>query len=260
MRILMIGDIVGKPGRKVLKTLLPQVVSEHGVDYVIANGENSAGGKGITRDVAAELFNMGVDVITTGNHVWDNKDVYNFIDAEPRLLRPANYPGDCPGRGFNIYDGPRGWRIAVVNVSGRVFMSALDCPFITIDFVLKQIEHKADLIVVDFHAEATSEKQTFAYYVDGRVNAVLGTHTHVQTADERILERGTAYISDVGMTGPRDSILGVKREQVLNRFLTQRPVYLEVASGPNHMDAVILEISDDTLTSRSISRIHIVVE
>ncbi|MGE5404613.1 MAG: YmdB family metallophosphoesterase, partial [Candidatus Saccharibacteria bacterium] len=191
MRILFIGDIVGKPGRKAIKDLVRKVAAEHKIDFVIANGENAAGGKGITRDVARELFDAGIEVLTMGNHVWDNKDVYNFIDDEPRLIRPANYPGDCPGRGYNVFAGPNGYRIGIVNLSGRVFMGDLDSPFACIDYILKKLEGQAEIVIVDLHAEATSEKIAFSYYVEGKVTAVLGTHTHVQTADEKILPGGT---------------------------------------------------------------------
>ncbi|MGE5416942.1 MAG: TIGR00282 family metallophosphoesterase [Acidobacteriota bacterium] len=242
MRILFIGDIVGKPGRKAVKELVRKIMDEHKIDFVIANGENAAGGKGITRDVAKELFDAGVDVLTMGNHVWDNKDVYNFIDDEPRLIRPANYPGDCPGRGYNVFPGPNGYRIGIINISGRVFMGDLDSPFTTIDYILKKLEGQTEIIIVDIHAEATSEKIAFSYYIEGKVTAILGTHTHVQTSDEKILPGGTAYITDVGMTGPSDSVLGVTKELSIQKFLTQRPVGFDVASGPSQFDAVVIEI------------------
>lgn len=245
MRILFIGDIVGKPGRKAVKELLKKTVEENKIDFVIANGENAAGGKGITRDVAKELFDAGIEVLTMGNHVWDNKDVYNFIDDEPRLIRPANYPGDCPGRGYNVFSGPNGYRIGIINISGRVFMGDLDSPFTAIDYILKKLEGQAEIIIVDLHAEATSEKIAFAYYVEGKVTAVLGTHTHVQTADDKVFSGGTAYISDVGMTGPSDSVLGVTKELAIQKFLSQRPIGFEVASGPSQFDAVVIEIDDN---------------
>ncbi len=260
MQILMIGDIVGRPGRKAISTFLPQVIKEHKVDFVIANGENAAGGRGITRDITEEFLQQGIEVITMGNHVWDNRDILGFIDHEPRLLRPANYPEDCPGRGYNIFWGPAGRRIAVINVSGRVFLAHLECPFRTVDYILKQIEDEADVILVDFHAEATSEKQALGWYLDGRVTAVLGTHTHVQTADETILPNGTAYITDVGMTGPRYSVLGVKTRQVINRFLTQRPGPFEIATGPVQLNAVVFEIDDTNFQAKSIKRISLLVE
>lgn len=255
MRILMIGDIVGRPGRSVTAALLPLLIQEYRVDFVVANGENAAGGRGINREITDEFLRLGIEVITMGNHVWDNRDILGFIDHEPRLLRPANYPDDCPGQGYNIFRGPAGRRIAVINVSGRVFLTSLECPFRTVDYILKKIENQADIILVDFHAEATSEKQALGWYLDGRVTAVFGTHTHVQTADETILPGGTAYITDVGMTGPWHSVLGVKTKQVITRFLTQRPGPFEIATGPNQLNAVVLEIDDNSLQPLSIRRI-----
>jgi len=260
MRILMIGDIVGKPGRKAASLLLPIITREHKVDFVIANGENAAGGRGINREITDEFLRMGIEVITMGNHVWDNREILGFINDEPRLLRPANYPEDCPGRGYNIYDGPFGRRIAVINLSGRVFLANLECPFRTMDYILRRIHNQADIILVDFHAEATSEKQALSWYLDGRVTAVFGTHTHVQTADETILPGGTAYITDVGMTGPWQSVLGMKTRQVIERFLTQRPGPFEIAAGPIQLDAVILDIDDSSLRPVSIQRIKQRVE
>ncbi|MGE5423608.1 MAG: TIGR00282 family metallophosphoesterase [Ignavibacteriales bacterium] len=256
MKILMIGDVVGKPGRRAISLLLPRLTKEHQIDFVIANGENAAGGRGITREIAGELLRTGVEVITMGNHVWDNKDIYSFIDDEPRIVRPANYPGSCPGRGYNIYQGPKGYRICVINASGRVFMNNLDCPFETVEYILKKIEGQADIIIIDFHAEATSEKQAIGWHFDGRVTAVIGTHTHVQTADEVILPGGTAYITDVGMTGPVNSILGVKISQVIERFLNQRPNQFEVAGGTAQLDAVVIELDDQNLQPTSIYRIQ----
>lgn len=255
MRILMIGDIVGKPGRKATATLLPQIISEHKIDFVIANGENAAGGRGINREITDEFLRLGIEVITMGNHVWDNRDILGFIDNEPRIIRPANYPEDCPGQGYNIYSGPFGRRIAVINLSGRVFMASLECPFRTVDYILRRIQDQADIILVDIHAEATSEKQALGWYLDGRVTAVFGTHTHVQTADETILPGGTAYITDVGMTGPWQSVLGVKTKQVIERFLTQRPGHFEVAGGPIQLNAILLDIDDSSLLPVSIKRI-----
>lgn len=254
MKILFIGDIVGKPGRAITKNMLSNIVREEKVDFVIANGENAAGGRGLTRDTAAELFNAGVEVITMGNHVWDNKDIFNIIEQEPRIVRPANYPGDCPGSGYGIYQGPRGYRVLVINLSGRVFLANLDCPFRCADEILRQCSGKYDIAVVDFHGEATSEKQAIGHYLDGRVTAVLGTHTHVQTADEKILPNQTAYITDVGMTGPVLSILGMKIETSMERFLTQRPSPFEVASGQAQMDAVILTMDDASLKCSGIER------
>ncbi|MGE5371095.1 MAG: TIGR00282 family metallophosphoesterase [Solirubrobacterales bacterium] len=256
MKILFVGDIVGRPGRQIVAQQLDAIRKEYGIDYVVANGENAAGGRGITRDTANELYAAGVEVLTMGNHVWDNKDILRFIDDEPRLVRPANYPGDCPGRGYAIYSGPRGYRVLIINLSGRVYMNNLDCPFRTADEILRRTQGQYDLALVDFHGEATSEKQAMGWYLDGRVTAVVGTHTHVQTADERLLPNGTAFITDVGMSGPLDSILGVRVDQVLTRFMTQRPAPFEVAAGPVQLDAVCIELDDTTLKPTGITRIR----
>jgi len=255
LNILVLGDIVGRPGRNAVKNLLSSIQKENRIDFVIANGENAAGGRGLTRDVMNELFLTGIDVLTMGNHVWDNKDIFTFINDEFRLVRPANYPGDCPGQGYNIYTTGFNKKIAVINLSGRVFLSALDCPFAVFDDIICNLKGKADIIIVDFHAEATSEKMAFGYYVDGRVSAVVGTHTHIQTADEKILSNGTAYITDLGMTGPADSILGMNKELVIKKFITQRPVRFEVANGPIQLQGVILEIDEDTNQVQKIKRI-----
>jgi metallophosphoesterase (TIGR00282 family) len=203
-----------------------------------------------------EILGAGIDVLTMGNHVWDNKDIFNFIDDEFRLLRPANYPSPCPGQGYHIYKAGFSKNIAVINLSGRVFISNLDCPFRLMDSILSEIEGDADIIIVDFHGEATSEKLAFAYYVDGRVTAVLGTHTHIQTSDERILPRGTAYITDLGMTGPSDSVLGMDKEIVIEKFLSGRPARFEVASGSSQLQGIILrldELSDKVLEIKRVS-------
>lgn len=255
MNILVIGDIVGRPGRRAVKALLPVVRQEYQVDFVIANAENASGGRGLTGDVMEELLFTGIDVLTMGNHVWDNKDILRFIDYEPRLVRPVNYPAPCPGQGYHIYTAGFNTRIAVINASGRVFLPPLDCPFSAVDEVLAEIKDKADITIVDFHAEATSEKVAFGYYFDGRVQAVLGTHTHIQTSDERILPQGTAYITDLGMTGPYESVLGMKKEQVLEKFLTGRPVRLEVASGKVQLEGVLLNLDDHSYQVNKIMRI-----
>jgi metallophosphoesterase (TIGR00282 family) len=222
----------------------------------VANGENAAGGNGITRDVADELFGAGIDVLTMGNHIWDNKDVYHFIDGEDRLVRPANYPPDAPGNGFTIVR--RAERaIGIINLSGRVFMPPLDCPFRTADQIIPALKKKTPVIIVDFHAEATSEKGALGWYVDGRVTAVIGTHTHIQTADEKILPQGTAFITDVGMTGPSNSILGVKVEQVLEKLIGLRPVRFEVAGGPLMLNAVSIELDERSGRAQEIKRIQV---
>ncbi len=245
--ILFIGDVVGRPGRGAVGELIGRVKRQHQVDLVIANGENSAGGVGITRKVADELFHAGVDLVTSGNHIWDKREALDLLTEERRIIRPANYPPGTPGRGFctaEVGMPPR--RVLVINVLGRTFMPDLDCPFRTLQQLLVDEAKPGDVIVVDVHAEATSEKGALARFLDGRVAAVLGTHTHVQTADERLLPQGTAFISDVGMVGPRDSILGVQIEPVLQKFLTALPVRFEVASGPVMANAVYLSINPAT--------------
>ncbi|MBE3587144.1 MAG: TIGR00282 family metallophosphoesterase [Thermoanaerobacteraceae bacterium] len=256
MRILMIGDVVGRPGRRAVKENMPGLIRELAVDFVVANGENAAGGNGITREVARELWASGIDVLTMGNHVWDNKEIYTFIDQERRILRPANYPGGVPGRGMGVYESRNRLKVAVINLSGRVFLSELDCPFRRADELLSELNGITPLILVDFHGEATSEKMAMGWYLDGRVSAVCGTHTHVQTADERILPGGTAYITDVGMTGPRDSVIGVKKEMVLDKFLTHLPRRFEVAPGPYQFNAVLIDVNEETGQAREVRRIQ----
>lgn len=255
MRILVVGDIHGKPGRRILRAVLPRLRKTEGAAVVIANGENAAGGAGITPDVVREIFDAGVDVITGGNHTWHNRDAYEILDAEPRLLRPANYPAGAPGRGATIIDAG-GMRVGVLNVQGRVFMQALDDPFPIARAEADRLRGEAPVVIVDFHAEATSEKIALGWYLDGRVSAVIGTHTHVQTADDRVLPRGTAYISDVGMTGPRDGVIGMEREGIIERFLTQLPVRFTVAAGPAQLNAVTLDVDESTGRARAIGRIQ----
>ena len=258
MRVLFLGDIVGRPGRRAVKELLPSLYEKYDPHLVIANGENAAGGSGITRKTADEIFLSGVDILTMGNHVWDQKEVYDFIDVEDRIVRPANYPPDTPGRGYMITYSRDNKKVGVINLSGRVYMPALDCPFRVLDEILPIINKQTKVIIVDFHAEATSEKMALAWYGDGRVSVVIGTHTHIQTADERILPGGTGYITDAGMTGPHNSILGVKIEPVIEKFLTQRPVRFEVASGPIQLNAVYLEIDHEKGITTAIERIQVI--
>jgi metallophosphoesterase (TIGR00282 family) len=260
VNILLIGDIVGKPGRRALKNILPGLQKKYKIEFTVANAENAAGGKGISKEVFAEIIGAGVDVMTMGNHVWDNREIFNFIDDEARIIRPANYPGECPGQGYHIYTAGFNKKIAVINISGRVFLDPLDCPFQVTQEIIGQIKNKADIIIIDLHAEATSEKLAFAYYFDGSVNAVLGTHTHIQTADERILSGGTAYITDLGMTGPVDSILGMDKDLVIKRFVTQRPVRFEVAKGPAQLQGVVLSFDDNTNRVTEIERICLYTE
>jgi metallophosphoesterase (TIGR00282 family) len=256
LRILMIGDVIGKPGRQAIKALLPEVRREYGIDMVIANGENTAGGFGITSDTAYELLDNGVDVLTSGNHIWDQKEIIPSMDEGLPLIRPANYP-DAPGRGFLFHNG-----VMVLNLMGRVFMPPLDCPFRTADTILKGVKsgENPKIIIVDFHAEATSEKQGLGWYLDGRVSAVLGTHTHVGTVDAKILPRGTGYLTDVGMTGPINSVIGSEVDAVLDRFLTGMPQRLNVANGPVTMNSVLLDIDPDTGQATAIQRIDRTVD
>ncbi|MDA8339979.1 MAG: TIGR00282 family metallophosphoesterase, partial [Nitrospiraceae bacterium] len=229
MKVLFIGDIVGKIGRQAVKNLLPNLVNRYKIDMVIANGENAAGGFGITEKTAAELFDFGVHIITTGNHVWDKKEAVPYIVKENRILRPINYPPNTPGTGSIIFTAPSKEKIAIMNVSGRVFMNTLDCPFRVSKDEVEKLRESTNIIIIDFHAEATSEKVAFGYYMDGIVSAVIGTHTHVQTADEKILPGGTAYITDAGMTGPQTSVIGIEKEQIVERFLSQMPRKYDVA-------------------------------
>lgn len=251
----MIGDIVGNPGRRAIQDNLNYLRQELRVDFVIANGENAAGGHGITKDIAKQLFAAGIDVFTMGNHVWNKKEIIDFIDKEKRLLRPANYPPGTPGAGYNIYNTSSGHAIAVINISGRVFMQELDCPFRVVNQILEELKGKTKIIIVDFHAEATSEKMAMGWYLDGKVSAICGTHTHVQTADERILPNGSAYITDIGMTGPRDSVIGVNIEVVIEKFLTQMPKRFEVADTDYQLNAVLIEVNPDTGDAAKIERI-----
>ena len=241
MRIMLVGDVVGRAGRRAFRTITPQLRSEKSIDVVIVNGENSAGGKGFTRKALDELYAGGADVVTAGNHVWDKKDVFAFVDDEPFLVRPANYPDGTPGKGYCIFPF-KAANIAVMNLSGRSFMPALDCPFQKADEILAEIGGQADVVVLDFHAETTSEKLAMGHYLDGRADIVVGTHTHVQTADEQILPGGTAYITDLGMVGAHDSILGVRKESVIQKFRTGMPVRFEMAEGPAEYAALIVDI------------------
>ncbi|MBC2723084.1 MAG: TIGR00282 family metallophosphoesterase [Desulfosporosinus sp.] len=259
LRVLFIGDIVGKPGREAVKLFLKSVQEEHKIDVTIANGENAAAGKGITKDIADELYNNGIQFMTMGNHVWDNKEIMNFIDREPRLIRPANYPVGAPGQGYGFIRA-MGKKIGVLNLSGRVFLPPLEDPFSGAIRWINQLKQETPIIIVDFHAEATSEKVALGWFLDGKVSAVLGTHTHIQTADARLLSQGTAYITDVGMTGPRDSVLGVKKEIIINRFLTQLPAKFELAGGPIQMNAVVIDIDEDTGKAQKIEAIQLLTD
>jgi 2',3'-cyclic-nucleotide 2'-phosphodiesterase len=254
MRIFFIGDIVGAPGRRIVAERLADLIAGERLDLVIANGENAASGFGITPRLAEQLFAVGVEVISGGNHIWDRKEIIDFIPHEPRLLRPANFPATTPGSGIYCGTARNGVPYAVLCLQGRVFMPANDCPFRAADRELARLPAGVKVIVVDIHAETTSEKQAMSFYLDGRVSAVIGTHTHVATADEQVLPGGTARITDVGMTGPHDSIIGVEKAASIQRFLDGMPARFEVASGDVQMNAVLLEVEPATGRSLSIER------
>jgi len=256
MNILFIGDIFGKPGREIVRRVLPALVEQRQIDIVIANGENSAAGFGITGDIADTLFGYGIDVLTSGNHIWDKKEVLDYLPRQPKLLRPANFPAGVPGRGSYLARTRTGEPVGVVNVMGRVFMTPLDDPFAVAVREIEALRAKARVILVDFHAEATSEKVAMGWHLDGRATAVLGTHTHVQTADDRVLPKGTAYLTDVGMTGPHDSIIGVITEAALGRFLTSMPAKFEAATGPGRLNAVIITADPASGKATRIERLN----
>jgi 2',3'-cyclic-nucleotide 2'-phosphodiesterase len=263
MRVLFFGDTFGKSGREAVKAAIPRLVSEHSVDFLIVNGENCSHGNGILPEMAQELLDLGVDVITTGNHVWDQRQIVPFMATTTRLLRPANYPdlpsARTPGRGSTVVEcrNRPGLQLAVIQVMGRVFMGNLDCPFRVAQAEIERYEALGlGAILVDFHAEASSEKQAFAHFLDGKVSAVIGTHSHVQTSDERILPGGTATITDVGMCGCFDSVIGVRKEISIQRFLTQRPARFEPAEGPGGYNAVVVDIDEATGRARSILRLR----
>ncbi len=254
LRILAIGDVVGKPGRIMLKERLNTFIADRGVDFCIANGENAAGGSGLTPDTADDLFKAGVDLVTTGDHVWKKKEIIRAFNGKGTILRPANYQDGTPGSGFAVVNTDKGVDVAVILLLGRVFMDPIDCPFSAVDRTLARIAGRAKVIIVDMHAEATSEKKAMGYYLDSRVSAVLGTHTHVQTSDECILSGGTAYITDLGMTGPTYSILGRRVDRVLKRFTTGMPASFDVAKGPSQLNGVMVDIDTDTGLALKIDR------
>jgi metallophosphoesterase (TIGR00282 family) len=255
MRILFIGDIVGRPGRELVRDGLHGLVDYHSVDFVIANAENSAAGFGITREIGDQLLDYGIDVMTSGNHIWDKKEALDYIGTEPRLLRPANYPAGAPGNGSYIARTRDGVSVGVINAMGRVFMVNIDDPFVVIRREIEAMRERTRIIFVDFHAEATSEKIAMGWHLDGLVTALVGTHTHVQTADERILPKGTAYLTDVGMTGPHDSIIGVEISAALGRFLTALPQKFETATGNPRLNAVIVDADEKTGRATEIERL-----
>jgi 2',3'-cyclic-nucleotide 2'-phosphodiesterase len=257
MQILFIGDIFGKPGREIARRAIPALVDQRGIDFVIANVENSAAGFGVTGDVAETILSYGVDVMTSGNHVWDKKEVLEYMPREPRLLRPANFPAGVPGRGSYVGRTRTGEPVGVINLMGRVFMAAIDDPFAVALREIDAMRAKTRVIFVDFHAEATSEKIAMGWHLDGRVTAVVGTHTHVQTADNRVLPKGTACLTDAGMTGPHDSIIGVTVDAALGRFLSGMPAKFEAATGPGRLNAVIITADPKTGRALSIERLNL---
>jgi 2',3'-cyclic-nucleotide 2'-phosphodiesterase len=251
MLILAVGDVIGKPGRRALARFLPEIKRQYGVDFTIVNAENVAGGIGVTPDTATDLIDAGADVLTSGNHVWAQKDILPVLDSEMPLIRPLNYPPGVPGRGYFITRG-----VMVVNLIGRTFIGNFECPFRTMDALLEQVQDKPPVVVVDFHAEATSEKVALGRYLDGRVSAVLGTHTHVGTIDARILPGGTAYVTDIGMTGPIDSVIGDDTDNVIQRFLTQLPHRMSAGKGKTTVNAVLVRVDNATGRATAIERIQ----
>ncbi len=257
MNLLFIGDVFASPGRRIIAECLSEMVSSERIDLVIANAENAAGGFGITPAVAEELFTLGIDVLTTGNHIWDKREIYDYLDRQPRLLRPANYPGNLPGSGLHVGRARNGVEVAVLNLQGRTHMLAIDDPFRKADEMLNALDPAVKVRFLDFHAEITSEKVAMGWYLDGRVSAVIGTHTHVPTADTRILPQGTAYQTDAGMTGPYDSIIGIEKEIVLRRFLTGLPIRMEAARGKVELHSVVVAVDEGTGKAVSLRRCQI---
>lgn len=259
MKILVLGDIISKTGRKALKKALPSLRERSGAELVIGNVENAAGLFGITEKVIDAIKATGVDILTSGNHVWDKREGYPLLETRDDLLRPANYPDGAPGRGFLVRN-ISGTDVCIINIQGRTFMTPIDCPFRRVSRILSELPPGVKVVIVDFHAEATSEKLAMGFFLDGRISAIVGTHTHVQTADDRLLPEGTAYITDVGMVGPRDSIIGVKKDQVIDRFLFGIPQRLQVESGTSILNAVLLDVEEKTGRARTIERISLEIE
>lgn len=261
MKILLIGDIVGKVGRRVLSNVVFKIIDQMKIDFSIANCENAAGGFGITRETANEIFNCGINVLTSGNHIWDKKETLQFINEENRILRPANYPDGVPGMGSGVFETNTGIKIGILNLVGRVFMDSLDCPFKVADREIAKLKStipdSGKIIIIDMHAEATSEKIAMGWYLDGKVSAVIGTHTHVQTADEKILPGGTAYITDAGMTGPSNSVIGIKKEMALYKFLTKMPKKFEMAGGEGQFNGVVIDIDESSGLTKGIKRLQL---
>jgi metallophosphoesterase (TIGR00282 family) len=260
MRLLFVGDVVGKPGRRVVQGQLTSLIDRHHVDYTVVNIENAAGGFGITPEIMAEFDELPIDCFTSGNHIWDKKPGIAMLDGELPILRPANYPEGTPGRGLHVGETAAGIRVATINLEGRVFMKSLDSPFVIADGLIQKLDPRTKVILVDFHAEATSEKQALGFHLDGRVSAVIGTHTHVPTADERILPNGTAYQTDSGMTGPYESVIGMRKDKVLKRFLTHLPQPFEVAKRDVRLVGALIDIDQSTGRAHDIQRIMVAEE
>ncbi len=257
MNILCVGDIVGRTGRETVKKLLPEIKKEFSVDFSIVNAENSAGGSGITTDIAQELFKNGCDVITSGDHIWDRPDIKSYLEENSRILRPANFPEGTPGKGFCVVETKGGVKVGVINLIGRVFMRYnVNCPFREAKSIIDKIKKETKIIIVDMHAETTSEKVAMGWFVDGEISAVVGTHTHVPTADETVLPKGTAYITDLGMSGPHDSVIGQNKDRILERFLNSMPSRFEVAIEDNRLNGVVIDIDEKTGKARKIERIQ----
>jgi metallophosphoesterase (TIGR00282 family) len=260
MNILILGDVYGRPGRTILKQELPRIISEYCIDFTIVNGENASGGNGLTSKNAKELLNLPIDVITMGNHVWQQKELLDTIADFPQIIRPLNYPEPCPGKGYDVFscelNHGKTKKIGVVNLSGQIFMPNLDCPFNAMVPMVEELKNASDLLLIDFHAEATSEKIAFGYFMDGIATAVYGTHTHVQTADERILAGGTAYITDIGMTGPLDGVIGVDRQIIIDSMLTKRPNRFVTATGAVQINGIVLEIDEIENKVSKITRLY----
>jgi metallophosphoesterase (TIGR00282 family) len=259
LNILFLGDIIGNPGRKAIQSLMPKTIKKHSIDLVIANGENAAGGFGITENIADELFYLGIDVITSGNHIFDKKEILSYLKENNRLLRPANYPDAVPGTGVVVLN-TKNIKVAIINISGLVFMDPLLCPFNTVKNELGRLDEDVKIKIIDFHAEVTSEKICMGWYLDGLVSAVVGTHTHIPTADERVLPKGTGYITDIGMTGPYDSVIGVKKDIALKKFLTRMPIRFDTAKGDIRLCGVVLNIDDETAKCTEIKRVNVPME
>jgi 2',3'-cyclic-nucleotide 2'-phosphodiesterase len=261
MRLLFAGDVIGNPGRRTLDSCLPRLKTEYQPDFVIVNAENAAGGFGLTSEIAQELYALGADILTTGNHIWDKKQILDVIDADPRLLRPANYPEGVPGRGWGVFEPKVGGpKLGVLNLEGRVYMHNLRDPFTLGRELVRELRQQAAVVLVDFHAEITSEKRALGWYLDGLATAVIGTHTHVQTADEEILPQGTAYLTDAGMTGGRDSVIGIEKQEAINRFLYQMPGRFTPAGGRLWFNGVFIDADEVTGRAREIKRIQMEVK